>query len=89
MVKCSLISCFVIISGLGLGACSSASSFDGLTAQANLLGDSDEMCGGAPSPAAYSRCAQQRYMSGSAGYNEEEGNFAPGSQSKSLFSAGQ
>jgi hypothetical protein len=88
MIKCLLISCFVIICGLGLGACGSA-SFDGLTAQANLLGESDEMCQGAGSPAAYSRCAQQRYASGSAGYNEEEGHFAPDSQPKSLFGAGQ
>jgi hypothetical protein len=87
VIKCALISCFVIISGLGLCACASG-SFDGLTAQANLMGDSDEMCGGAGSPAAYSRCAQQRYMSGSAGYNEEEGQFAPGARPKSLFNSG-
>jgi hypothetical protein len=83
MVKWPLISCFVIISSLGLCACGS-SSFDGLKAQANLMGESDDMCQGAASPAGYSRCMQQHYASGSAGYDEEEGHFAPGSQPKSL-----
>ena len=78
MIRWALISCFVIVSGLGVGACSS-SSVDGLKAQANLMGENDEMCQSTGSPAAYSRCMQQRYASGSAGYDEEEGHFAPGS----------
>jgi hypothetical protein len=86
MMKWPLISCFVVVSGLALGACSS-SSFSGLTAQANLVGQNDEMCQGASTQSAYAGCMQQRYASGSAGYDEESGHFVPGSQSRSLFSA--
>ena len=86
-LKTVMISCFVIATGLGLGACSS-SSFGGLTAQANLMGESDEMCQGATSPAGYSRCMQEGYTSGSAGYDEEEGHFAAGSHPTSIFNSG-
>jgi hypothetical protein len=88
MTKWLLISGFVVALGLGLGACS-ASPFGGLATQANLAGDNDAMCQGAGSGAAYAQCMQQRSASGSAGYNEEEGHFAPGSQPKSLFQSGQ
>jgi hypothetical protein len=87
MIRWPLISCFVIMSGLGLGACSS-SSVDGLTGQANLMGENDEMCQGATSPAGYSQCMRERYTSGSMGYDEEEGHFAPGSRPTSLFNSG-
>ena len=43
MTRWLLISGFVIVAGLGLGACSS--SFGGLTAQANLAGDNDNSSG--------------------------------------------
>jgi hypothetical protein len=87
MTKWLLITGFMIALGLGLGGCS-ASPFGGLATQANLAGDNDAMCQGAGSQAAYAQCMQQR-SSGSAGYNEEEGHFAPGSQPKSLFQSGQ
>jgi hypothetical protein len=87
MTRWLLISGLVIALGFGLGACSS--SVGGLTAQANLVGDNDNMCQGTGSQAAYAQCMQQRYASGSAGYNEEDGHFAPGSQPKSLFQSGQ
>ena len=95
MSKWPLISCFVIVSGLALGACSSSS--DGLMAQANLASDSADMCQSSGTPtgvallngsqAAYAQCMQQQYASGQAGYNAEEGHFAPGAQSTSLFNA--
>jgi len=95
MSRWPLISGFVIALGLGLGACSSS---DGLLAQANLLGESSEMCdsgSGAPagnaaligSQAAYAQCMQNHLAAG-AGYDEEEGQFAPGSHSTSLFNSG-
>jgi|HubBroStandDraft_6_1064221.scaffolds.fasta_scaffold1322023_2 hypothetical protein len=87
MTRLLLISGFVIALGFGLGACSS--SVGGLSAQANLVGDSDDMCQSAGSGAAYAQCMQQRSASGSAGYDEESGHFAPGSQPKSLFQSGQ
>jgi len=96
MSRWLLISGFVIALGLGLGACSSS---DGLLAQANLLGESSEMCdsgSGAPagnaaligSQAAYAQCMQDHLASGQMGYDEEEGHFAPGSHSTSLFNSG-
>lgn len=96
MTKWPLISCFVIVSGLGLGACSSSS--DGLMAQANLASTANDMCDSGRGvatglaalsgpQAAYGQCVQQSYASGQAGYNAEEGHFAPGSQSNSLFNA--
>jgi hypothetical protein len=88
MTRLLLISGFMIALGLGLGACS-ASSLNGLSAQANLVGENDDMCQGAGSQGAYAQCMQQRSASGSAGYNEEAGHFAPGSQPKSLFQSGQ
>jgi hypothetical protein len=87
MTRWLLICGFMIVASLGLGACSS--SVGGLSAQANLVGDNDDMCQGTGSQAAYAQCMQQRYASGSAGYNEEDGHFAPGSQPKSLFQSGQ
>ncbi len=86
MTKWLTISGVVIALGLGLGACSS--STDGLMAQANLMGDSDDMCQGASSQAAYAQCMQQRSASGSAGYDEESGHFAPGSHPTSLSDVG-
>jgi hypothetical protein len=96
MSRWPLISGFVIALGLGLGACSSAS--DGLLAQANLAGQASEMCDsgtGAPTgiaalngpQAAYAQCMQDHLAQGQ-GYDEEEGHFAPGSHSTSLFHAG-
>ena len=38
--------------------------------------------------AAQAQCMQSNYASGQAGYDEEEGHFAPGAQSKSLLSGG-
>ena len=95
MSRWPLISGFVIVLGLGLGACSSS---DGLLAQANLLGESSEMCdsgSGAPagnaaligSQAAYAQCMQSHLAAG-AGYDEEEGHFVPGSHPTSLFNSG-
>jgi hypothetical protein len=97
MIKWPLITCVVIVSGLALGACSS--STDGLTAQANLVGQSSDMCDSGRgvatglaalngSQAARAQCMQDQYASGQ-GYDEESGHFAPGSQPKSLFQAGQ
>jgi hypothetical protein len=97
MSKWLLISGFVIVLGLGLGACSSSS--DGLLGQANLLGQSSDMCDsgrGVPmgiaglngSQAAYAQCMQDHLASGQAGYDEEEGHFAHGSHPTSLFNAG-
>jgi hypothetical protein len=91
-----LISGFVLVSGLCLGACSSSS--DGLLAQANLFGESSAMCdsgSGAPrgnaaligSQAAYAQCMQSHLAAG-AGYDEEQGQFVPGSHPTSLFNAG-
>ncbi len=40
------------------------------------------------SQAAHAQCMQNQYAAGQMGYNEEEGRFAPGSQSTSLFNAG-
>jgi hypothetical protein len=91
-----LTSGFLFVSGLCLGACSSSS--DGLLAQANLLGESSEMCdsgNGAPggsavligSQAAYAQCMQSHLAAGP-GYDEEEGQFAPGSHPRSLFNVG-
>jgi hypothetical protein len=96
MSKWPLISGFVIVLGLGLGACSSS---DGLLAQANLAGQANEMCDsgrGAPtgitalngSQASYAQCMQDHLASGQMGYDEEEGHFAPGSGSTSLFNSG-
>jgi len=96
MSRWLLISGFVIALGLGLGACSSS---DGLLAQANLAGQANEMCDsgrGAPtgiaalngSQAAYAQCMQDHLASGQMGYDEEEGHFAPGSHSTSLFNSG-
>ena len=96
MSRWPLISGFVIALGLGLGACSSSS--DGLLAQANLAGQASEMCDsgrGAPagtaaligSQAAYAQCMQNHLAAG-AGYDEEEGQFAPGSHPTSLFNTG-
>ena len=94
MSRWPLISGFVIVLGLGLGACSSSS--DGLLAQANLLGESSEMFDfgrGVPtgnaeligSQAAYAQCMENHLK---AGYDEEEGHFAPGSHPTSLFNTG-
>lgn len=95
MGKRLLICGFVAVLGLALGACSS--SGDGLLNQANLMGDSSDACGsstGVPTGlaalngphAAYAECMQNQYASGQAGYNEEEGHFAPGSHATSLLS---
>jgi len=92
-----LIAGSAIALALSLGACSSSS--DGLMAQANLAGQSSDMCGsgsGVPtglaalngSQAAYAQCMQDHYASGQMGYNAEEGHFAPGSHPTSLFNAG-
>jgi hypothetical protein len=40
------------------------------------------------SQAAYAQCMQDHLASGQAGYDEEEGHFAPGSHATSLFNAG-
>ncbi len=96
MIKWPLIGCFVIAVGLALGACSS--STDGLMAQANLVGQSGEMCNSGPgvatglaalqgSQAAHAQCMQNQYAFG-AGFDEESGHFAPGSQPTTLFNAG-
>jgi len=95
MSKSPVISCGVILLSLALGACSSSS--DGLMVQANLASANDDMCRstGVPtgvamlngSQGAYAQCMQQRFGSG-VGY-DEEGHFAPGSQSTSLFNAGR
>jgi hypothetical protein len=87
----------VIAFGLGLGACGSFS--DGLSAQANLLGQSSDMCDSGTGvstgtaaligpQSAYAQCMQSQLSSGQAGYDEEEGHFAPGSQPTSLFHVG-
>jgi hypothetical protein len=39
------------------------------------------------SQAAYAQCMQS-HLAGGAGYDEEEGHFAPGSHPTSLFNAG-
>lgn len=96
MTKWPLICGFVAVLGLGLGACSSSTG--GLMDQANFAGQSSDMCdsgSGAPTGiaalngprAAYAQCMQDRYASG-AGYDEEQGRFAPGSHPTSLFNAG-
>jgi hypothetical protein len=83
----------------GLGSRRVQLSSDGLTAQANLAGQSSDMCDsgqGVPtglaalqgSQAARAQCMQNQYASGQAGYGEEEGHFAPGSQPTTLFNAG-
>jgi hypothetical protein len=89
MTRWLTIAALVAALGLGLGACSASSPLGGFAAQANLVGANDDMCGGAGSQAAYAQCMQQRYASGSAGYDEESGHFAPGAQPRSLFQAGQ
>ncbi len=97
MSRWPLISGFVIVSGLGLGACSSSSN--GLLAEVILAGQASDMCdsGGAPptgiaalngSQATYAQCMRDHYASGQMGYDEEEGHFAPGSRLTSLFNAG-
>jgi hypothetical protein len=97
MSRLPLIFGFVIVLGLGLGACSSSS--DGLLAQANLVGEASSMCDagrGAPtgiaalngSQAAYAECMQDRLAPGQMGYDEEDGHFAPGSHPTSLFNTG-
>ena len=96
MSRWPLISGFVIALSLGLGACSSSS--DGLLSQVNLAGEASETCDsgrGAPtgiaaltgSQAAFAQCMQNHLAAG-AGYDEEEGQFAPGSLPTSLFSTG-
>jgi hypothetical protein len=97
MSRWRLMSGFVIVLGLGLGACSSSS--DGLLGQVNLAGQANEMCdsgSGAPTgiaalngpQAAYAQCMQDHLASGQMGYDEEEGHFVPGSHPTSLFNAG-
>jgi hypothetical protein len=97
MRRWPLISGFVIVLGLGLGACSSSS--DGLLGQVNLAGQASEMCDsgrGATtgiaalngSQASYAQCMQDHLASGQMGYDEEEGHFAPGSHPASLFNSG-
>ncbi len=96
MIKWPLITCVVVVSGAALGACSSSN--DGLMAQANLVGQSSDMCDSGQgvatglaslqgAQAARAQCMQSQYASG-AGYDEESGHFAPGSQPTSLFNAG-
>ena len=97
MSRWPLISGFVIVLGLGLGACSSSSN--GLLAEINLAGqasDVRDLDGGAPtgiaalngSQATYAQCMRDHYASGQMGYDEEDGHFAPGSRLTSLFNAG-
>jgi hypothetical protein len=94
MRKRLLICGIVAVVGLTLGACSS--SGDGMMAQANLAGQSSDMCdsgqgvatglaGLQGSQAAHAQCMQNQYTSG-AGYDEESGHFAPGSHATSLLS---
>jgi hypothetical protein len=96
MRRWPLISGFVIVLGLGLGACSSSS--DGLLGQVNLAGQASEMCDsgrGATtgiaalngSQASYAQCMQDHLASGQMGYDEEEGHFAPGSHPTLLFNS--
>ncbi len=96
MIKWPLISGFVIAAGVTLGGCSASN--DGLMAQANLVGQSSDMCdsgsgvatglaGLQGAQAARAQCLQNQYAFGQ-GFDEESGHFAPGSQPTSLFNAG-
>jgi hypothetical protein len=94
-MKRLLILCSAIALGLGLGACSSSSG--GLMDQASLAGEAGAMCDSGTATgiaalnpqAAHAQCMQDQYAAGQAGYNEEEGHFAPGSHATSLLSNGQ
>ena len=97
MSRWPLICGFVILLGLGLGACSSSSVR--IIGPINLASQANEMCDsgrGAPtglaalngSQATYAQCMQDHLASGQMGYDEEEGHFAPGSHSTSLFNSG-
>jgi hypothetical protein len=96
-MKRLLIFCSVIALGIGLGACSSSTG--GLMDQASLAGEASAMCDSGSGTAtgiaalnpqaAHAQCMQDQYAAGQAGYNEEEGYFAPGSHATSLLSNGQ
>jgi hypothetical protein len=97
MGRWPVISALAIVLSLGLSACSSSS--DGLLAQANLLGQSGDMCDsgrGAPAgnaaligpQAAYAQCVHDQLAPGQAAYDEEEGQFPPGSHPSSLSDLG-
>ena len=82
MTRLPLILCAVVVLAFGLGACSS--SYDGFASRAQLAADVDDYCSG---QVAYSRCAQQRFAAGAAGFRSED-SYAPG-QASSLAAIGQ
>jgi len=93
MTRWAVVASVVIVSGLGLGACSSGTN---PLAQMKLAGQNDDMCqsgssagnGMSSARASYSECMQERYADQPMGFSNG-GRFAPGSSSSSLSQVGQ